>query len=400
MKNVLVISNMYLKPFPNYQTPTVHYFTKEWVKMGYNVKVIHNRTTYPIIFYWIAFLFNKQVERFMGNYPETKQNLKDYCYIIDDVHIYSMPIFKWLPHGKYLKKTINKQLNKIIEINKFNGFIPDAIIGHVYNPQIELVSKLKHIYPHARTCVVMHESPALIKKTYSKHYPAYINNIDIMGFRKKAFKKEFENIFGIDHNTFICHSGVPEKYINSFSKNFENKVKKFCFVGKLITLKRVCDTLFALNKAFPLKDFEFDIIGEGFERGNLENTVKLLGIQSNVRFRGKLERDVASKIMNDADCFVMVSETEAFGLVYLEAMGKGCITIGTRGQGIDGVIEHGKNGFLCKKKNSDSLAELFKHISSLSSEELSNISKNALETAKNMTEYKVAENYINKVLDL
>jgi L-malate glycosyltransferase len=400
MKNVLVISNMYLKPFLNYQTPTVHYFTKEWVKMGYNVKVIHNRTTYPIIFYWIAFLFNKQVVRFMGNYPETKRNSKDYCYIIDDVHIYSLPIFKWIPHGKYLKKTITKQLNKIIEINKFNGFIPDAIIGHVYNPQIELVSKLKSIYPQARTCVVMHESPALIKKTYSNYSTAYINNIDIMGFRKKAFKKEFENIFGINHNTYICHSGVPEKYVNSFCKNFENKVKKFCFAGQLISLKNVDDIIVALYKAFPLKDFEFVIVGEGFEKNNLENTVQFWGLESNVRFTGKMERVGLSEIMNEADCFVMVSEPEAFGLVYLEAMGKGCITIGSRGQGIDGVILDGKNGFLCEAKNSDSLAEIFKHLSSLSSEELSDISKNAIETAKNMTDYKVAENYINTVLDL
>lgn len=398
MKNILVISNEYFTPYPKYDTPIVHYFTKEWVKMGYNVIVIHNRTIYPIIYYWIAFLFYKLVERFMGNYFETKRNLKDYRYNIDDVHIHSMPIFKWIPHGKFQKKSINKHLNKIIEINKFNEFIPDAIIGHFYNPQIELVSKLKHIYPQARTCVVMHESPALIKKTYSKHYFEYINNIDIMGFRKKAFKKEFENNFGIDHNTYICHSGVPEEYVNSFYKNFENGIKKFCFVGQLISLKRVCDILVALHKAFPLKDFEFVIVGEGFERKNLENLVQFLGIQSNVKFTGKVKRDIVSEILNDADCFVMVSESEAFGLVYLEAMGKGCITIGTRGQGIDGVILHGENGFLCEAKNSGSLAEIFKQISSLPPDELSIISNNALETAKNMTDYKVAENYINTVL--
>lgn len=43
----------------------------------------------------------------------------------------------------------------------------------------------------------------------------------------------------------------------------------------------------------------------------------------------------------------MVSAHEAFGLVYVEAMAKGCITVATAGQGIDGVIVDGKMVFVC-----------------------------------------------------
>lgn len=399
MKNILVISNEYYTPHSKYNTPTVNYYTKEWIKMGYNVIVIHIRTMYPIFFYWIASLFTSLVKMFMGNYIDTKRNSKDYEYDIDNIHIYSLPVFKWIPHRKYQKKSLTSLLDKILKINKLNSFIPDAVVGHFYNPQIELVSKLKYVYPHVRTSVVLHESPILIKKTYTKHYLEYINSLNVIGFRSNKLKREFENIFGLNYKTFICPSGVPEEYVNSYHKRFENKIRKFCFVGQLIPLKRVVDILVALNKAFPLKNFELVIVGEGFERINLEKTVKFLGIQPNVKFTGKKKRDEVNKIMNEADCFVMVSETEAFGLVYLEAMGKGCITIGTRGQGIDGVILHGENGFLCEAKNSDSLAEVFKHIYSLAPEKLSNISRNALETAKNMTDYKVAENYINTVLE-
>jgi L-malate glycosyltransferase len=399
MKNILLISNEYYTPYSKYNTPTLNYFTKEWVKLGYNIIVIHNRTIYPIIYYWIALIFNKIVEKFMGNHFETKRNSKDYRVMFKNVLIYSMPIYKLIPHRKYQKKAITKHLNKIIEINKLNNFIPDAIIGHFYNPQIELVSKLKLVYQQARTCVVMHESPFLIKRTYSNTYLEYLKNIDKLGFRHKSFKNEFERIYGINYDTYVCYSGVPENYINSCSKDFDNGVRKYCFIGQLIPLKRVGDILDALNTAFPLKNFEFTIVGEGFERKKLENKVQYMGIQSNVRFTGRLKREHVSEILNDADCFVMVSESEAFGLVYLEAMAKGCITIGTRGQGIDGVILHGKNGFLSEANNSNSLAKIFKYISSLPPVQLKNISKKAIDTAKNMTDYKVAENYINTVLD-
>lgn len=400
MKNILVVSNEYYTPYFKYNTPTVNYYTKEWIKMGYNVKVIHIRTIYPLFFYWIASLFTPLVKMILGNYIETKRNYKDYEYKIDNTHIFSLPVFKLIPHGKYQKKSLDNLLDKILSINKLNNFIPDAVIGHFYNPQLELVSKLKYFYPQVRTSVVWHESPNLIKKTFAKNYLEYINNLDVIGFRSNKFKREFETIFGLKYKTYICPSGVPEEFVNSNYKKFKNKIWKFCFVGQLIPLKRVVDILDALHKAFPQKNFELVIAGEGFERENLEKKVKLLGIQSNVIFTGKKTRDEVNSIMNEADCFVMVSETEAFGLVYLEAMGKGCITIGTKGQGIDGVIVNGENGFLCEAKNSDDLAEIFKHIYSLPPDKLSDISKNALETAKNMTDHKVAEKYINTVMEL
>ena len=49
--------------------------------------------------------------------------------------------------------------------------------------------------------------------------------------------------------------------------------------------------------------------------------------------------------MEESDVFAMVSSPETFGLVYIEAMAKGCVTIGSKGEGIDGVIVNNENGF-------------------------------------------------------
>lgn len=402
MRNILLLTTEYPNPDSNYDTPIIHYFTKEWCKMGYNVKVIHYRSIFPVFFYWIASLLNKQVKRLIGtDFLPTKRRKKDFHFIKDGVLVYSFPIFKFIPHGKYLNITIKKQINKILKLNVADNFIPDIIIGHFYNPQLEIISKLKQYYPKAHTCIVLHESPEIIKKTYPKQYQTYFNDIDIWGFRFKTLKEKFETIFGNNYKTFICHSGVPQKYIYSSNtdKRFENKVTKFCYTGMLIPLKRVCDIIIALHIAFPLKDFELNIIGEGMERENLEILTQTLELQSNVKFLGRLQRDEVQMIMNDADCFIMISESEAFGLVYLEAMAKGCITIGTRGQGIDGVIHHGINGFLCEAHNSDDLAQIIRNINSLSKEKLIEISQNAIETAQEMTDTKVAEKYLSTVLN-
>ncbi|MDO9352502.1 MAG: hypothetical protein Q7T55_02335, partial [Solirubrobacteraceae bacterium] len=214
MKDILLLTTEYPNPDSNFDTPIVHYFTKEWSAMGYNVKVIHYRSIFPIFFYWIASLLNKQVKRFIGtDFVPTKRRANDIHFIKDYVSVYSIPIFKFIPHGRYLNTTISKQINKIIELNKEDNFVPDIIIGHFYNPQLEIISKLKQFYPLAQTCIVLHEGPEIIKKTYPKDYLTYFNDIDIWGFRFKPLKERFEAIFGNNFKTFICHSGVPPEYV-------------------------------------------------------------------------------------------------------------------------------------------------------------------------------------------
>ena len=152
--------------------------------------------------------------------------------------------------------------------------------------------------------------------------------------------------------------------------------------------------------AFPDKNFIFDIVGDGQERGNLEQLVERFNLQNCVKFYGNLPRDKAQEVISSADYFVMVSKKEAFGLVYLEAMGKGLLSIGTIGQGIDGVIRDGENGFLCESQNPEKLSDLIKKIVALSNDEKIKISLAAQQTTANMTDIKMAEYYIQSVKNL
>ena len=62
---------------------------------------------------------------------------------------------------------------------------------------------------------------------------------------------------------------------------------------------------------------------------------------------GRKPREEVILMLDRADCFIMISRDEVFGLVYLEAMARGCIVVASRGEGMTGIIEDGVNGFLC-----------------------------------------------------
>lgn len=397
MENVLLITNIYPMNDKSYGgTPVCHFFSREWKAMGYNVKVVHFESLFPRLYYVVGKLFNKYIQAKTGCVAYTNTPRKSQGYFVEDISVLLVPILKFIPHTNFSLKRVEQALSIVYGELVKDNFVPDIITGHFLLPQLEMLYYMKQKFPDAKTCMVLHSDGAHLSRIY-KHYREYMQNVDVWGFRSEAFRHKFEELYGRLNRTFICYSGIPEKYVEIVRRDFSQGVKKFVFVGSLYKLKRVEDTIMALNKVFPEKGFTFDIVGDGAERENLHSLVRHLHLEKQVTFHGQLSRDEAQKVICQADCFVMVSSREAFGLVYVEAMAKGCLTIATKGQGIDGVIVNGENGFLCEAENVNQLALLITRIISLSPKELKRISCNAIMTAQNMTDRKVAEHYINSI---
>jgi glycosyltransferase involved in cell wall biosynthesis len=399
MKNVLLITNIYPNNDSSYGgTKVCHSFTKEWVAMGYNVRVVHFDSLFPRPYYWVGKLFNSKIQAKTGTVAYTNTPRKPKRYMVDDVPVLFVPLKKFIPHKAPSTAQTQKAFGYVVTELEKDCFVPDVVTAHFVLPQLQFLPLFKVKYPNVRTCLVLHGNSSALPYFYPKNYQELMPGVDVWGFRSLAFQQDFEQRFGKDKPMFLCHSGIPEKYLENISRNFSDGVKHFAFVGSLYELKNVDITLRALNKAMAGKDYTFDIVGSGAESENLHHLVDELGMQERVVFHGKLSRDNAQQIVRNADCFVMVSSREAFGLVYVEAMAKGCIVIGTKGQGIDGIVRHGKNGYLCNARDVDNLSEVITQISSLSNLELKSISDRAIATAAELTDRKVAEKYINAIV--
>lgn len=403
MKNILFITTMYPDPLrPG--TDVCHYFTREWVKMGYNVLVINYRSMFPSIYTTMARLFPKLALKYIGNHVEMDTNKNIIQHEVEGIPVYSIPIFKYVPHGKYPQNSISKQIKNIQDIIDERNFIPDAIIGHFYNPQMEIISKLKYIYTNAHTSVVLHEpNPNIIKKTYRYNYKELINSIDIIGYRSQTMQKLYEIYYGHINKSFICYSGTNPSYISTpvLSNKFSNgNLSKFLYVGQFTKNKCVKSNIEAINLVYSNEDdYNFTLVGEGPCIYEINKFIEDHDIKKHITFTGWLQREDIINYYDENECFIMISITEAFGLVYLEAMARGCIVIGTRGQGIDGVIKDGENGYLCKGGDSIELASIIKRINALSAEEKKKISDNARQAAEQFSDYNVAKMYIESVMN-
>lgn len=398
--NILLISSIYPLPTAeNHGTKVCHFFAKEWIRMGHNVQSIHIQAIYPQPLYWIARLNRKKIAAKTGAVVYTERDCGG-SYVMDGVPVIRIPVFKPIPHGAFWRKSVIKAVSQIYKQNMDNDFTPDIILAHFSNPQIEMLSMLKELYPNTKNALIIHGDIALTKKVYGSRLKSLMQNIDSWGFRNNRDLRSFQEIIAPVKRHFMCYSGVPEDYlITENNRVFEKPLKNFIYVGEMIERKYPVQVLEALNKAYPNGDYQMSYVGDGQLTKNIKGKAAALGVQDRVNVLGRIPREEIKARYDQADCMVMISCGEVYGLVYLEAMARGCITIASRNEGFDGVIEDGVNGFLCEAGNSDELARIICKINTMSPDERRQISYNAWNTAKCLTDQMAAKKYLDDAIN-
>jgi len=114
-----------------------------------------------------------------------------------------------------------------------------------------------------------------------------------------------------------------------------------------------------LIRALPELRFPFVclLVGDGEEKGNLENLSEKLGVSDKVKFLGQINNKEIPGYLAAADCFVLPSLEEGFGIVILEAQAVGLPIIGTNIGGIKDIIEDGKTGLLVEPADPKEIAD-------------------------------------------
>lgn len=400
--NILLLSTIYPAPDINIanNTNVVHYFAKEWVKQGHNVLVIHNYPVYMKLFHWIGGMAEKMIASKFNTSVTAVYQKEDVEFEMDGVKVVRMPLFKPLPRFAVPAKSLNRQIEKIVRLCRKHEFVPNVITSHNYYPHLPMVNRLKEDYfPEAKTCIVVHKQVWKMLNYCGKDYKNEINKVDIWGFRSLPLKREFEEHTGIiPQNWFMCYSGIPAHFLNREKKcDVMQPINRFVYVGSFIKRKYPEKLLLAL-KELKIQDFILDYVGDGANRPVLEKIISENKWQDKVTLHGFVKREDVPSYIEKAQCFIMISEEETFGLVYLEAMSMGCITIASRNEGMEGIIKDGVNGFLCKAGDELELAGIIDKINSMSQEHINIISKNAIETTQKLTDSKVAEDYIQSII--
>jgi glycosyltransferase involved in cell wall biosynthesis len=103
---------------------------------------------------------------------------------------------------------------------------------------------------------------------------------------------------------------------------------------------------------------ELVIVGGGDYEDKLRKLISNLGLDDIVSLTGELQHSDAMNEIAASDIFCLPSFSEAFGLVYAEAMALGKIAVGCRTQGPEMFIRDGVTGFLVEPRDQASIAKV------------------------------------------
>ena len=109
---------------------------------------------------------------------------------------------------------------------------------------------------------------------------------------------------------------------------------------------------------------------------------KGLDVPGNVEYHQSPGQDLIPKLYQQADCWIIPSKAEGFGMPGIEAMASRCPIVSTRCGGPEDFVKEGDNGYLVDVGDDEAIADRVSQILSLSDEDWVRMSGRSYEIAQ------------------
>lgn len=387
MKTIVILSHVGFdsSPYCNY----VHSHAKALAKQGYKVIVLAIISWVPIL----SKLQNRKKEFMKRIKGENKvQEIDGVTVIYKKAMTFSNFLYnsKLNLNGIFYYLSIKRLFKKIYKNE--NVVLIDA---HTFRTEGYVAFKLKRKYKNLTTTVTLHGTSFARNVNTKNGVKAIKKILNVVDYTVCVSEKlaRIAREKGVE-NTVVIYNGINEYKLEPVDK----KIYKFNIitVGNLIPFKNqnICiEVVDRLRKKYP--DIRLCIVGSGQDEKKLRQLVKEKKLEKIVTFTGRLDSKNVMKLMNKSNIFLLPSINEGFGITYIEAMHAGALAIGTKNEGIDGVIKNAENGFLVEP-NIDKIELLITEIYS-EKYNIEEIRKNAYDTSKVLTWNNNARKYIDLI---
>jgi glycosyltransferase involved in cell wall biosynthesis len=224
---------------------------------------------------------------------------------------------------------------------------------------------------------------------------------EVLGYPSEAMTQPM----GVHTELFARNEGASEDVVTAPAEAGAFPDGYVLFVGRMIEIKGVVYLVQSLPRIlghFPR--IGLVLIGDGPERGNIEREIDRLGLGDSVRLLGRRPHSDVVDYLHHCRLAAVPSivddagRTEGMPTTVIEAMAAGCRVVGSAVDGIPDIIRHGENGWLCRARDPDDLAE--KILTALDERTGASIVRSALATAGNHDWGQVAKRYAQSFQDL
>ena len=285
---------------------------------------------------------NIKIKYLTTNIKPNRKELKETLHSKNIINIIKQGIYSikvlYLKHTLITKSMIN--CNSEIIISTRIDFTEKLIRNNEYN-NIKIAEE--HIYHNNNT-----------KYLNKLHY--ILKSVDYLMPSSNYLTNYYKELF-TEYRYKIVTNNMPIESDNKIS-NLKNK--NIVTVGRLEKVKGY-DDLIKLFSKLNNKEWTLSIVGTGSEYDNLNNLIKELNMEDNIKLLGFKNTEELNKLYKESSIYIMTSIEESFGLVLLEAASHGLPLIAyDSALGAKEIIKD--NGILITNRNEKEMIKELKNL--------------------------------------
>jgi len=238
-------------------------------------------------------------------------------------------------------------------VNKYGR--PDVIHAHnfIFAGLIAEAINNKFEVPYVITEHSSNFAMGKIDKIYNSKLKKCAKNSSVM----TAVSTSFVNLLNIKFNITnikVLPNLVDDLFFENIKNENNNQGFIFLNIASFDNNKNQTLLIKSFANKFKNRNFHLKLGGVGGTEEKLKKMVHKLGINKQVTFLGQLPQRKVKQEMTNADCFVLTSHYETFGVVLIESLACGTPVISTKCGGPEDIVnEH--CGLLIDVNNQDQL---------------------------------------------
>ena len=262
--------------------------------------------------------------------------------------------------------TVFVQLIRIVKKHKVDAIIVhhEAPIMYIYQLIFKVLKRnlTTIIYAHNDAKMMCRERKVQRRKIRKLIIMYSLRHCDAVIAISDAVKRSLMNYCHTESEKIkVIYNGVNvSRYLPDCTAEQKKRGKlKFVYVGRVVKEKGIQTTIRAFTHLSENKEWEFDVVGDGSYRRELETMVLKEHLENRIFFRG--EKNNIPQILKGYDVFIHMPEyEEGFGISVVEAMAAGLVCVCARKGGIPEIVTDKVDGFLIESE--DELIVLLKKI--------------------------------------
>ncbi|MCB0678968.1 MAG: N-acetyl-alpha-D-glucosaminyl L-malate synthase BshA, partial [Saprospiraceae bacterium] len=232
------------------------------------------------------------------------------------------PLFEFTPYDTALA-------SKLVDVVKYENL--DLLHVHYAIPHAAVAYMAKKILltegRYVPVVTTLHGTDITLvgnNKAFAPVVAFSINKSDGVTAVSESLKQQTLETFKIEKEIKVIYNFIDfTRFTRSNKEHFKKAIapngeRILIHTSNFRKVKRVEDVIQVFKRIHDRLPSKLLLIGDGPERGHLEELCRKLKLCDEIRFLGK--QDAVEELLAIGDLFIMPSESESFGLAALEAM--------------------------------------------------------------------------------